>query len=237
MVYVMSDIHGEYELFTEMLEKICFSDEDELYILGDICDRGEKPMSVYLDIINRQNVFALRGNHEDMAISCLEYLAYRNEISIDEPDFYDSLGWLYCGGSNTVEDFNKLSVPAQKRICSYIRSLPYYRSITVCGTEYLLVHAGLGNYEKTRPIESYSEKELVWSEIDYDSKLWDGENKKMIVGHTPTFYISKSGESKIYHGKGDIIAIDCGATFTNMNGRLACLCLDTMQEFYVRGNK
>ena len=38
--YVMSDIHGMGMLLEEMLEKICFSGEDALYILGDMIDRG-----------------------------------------------------------------------------------------------------------------------------------------------------------------------------------------------------
>ncbi|MBP3401914.1 MAG: metallophosphoesterase [Clostridia bacterium] len=39
MKYVMADIHGEYELFVRMLEKISFSKNDELYICGDIIER------------------------------------------------------------------------------------------------------------------------------------------------------------------------------------------------------
>lgn len=40
MTYVMSDIHGCYREYREMLEKIVFSDADTLYILGDVVDRG-----------------------------------------------------------------------------------------------------------------------------------------------------------------------------------------------------
>lgn len=41
--YVMSDIHGCYEEYRKMLDKIRFSKEDILYILGDILDRGLIP--------------------------------------------------------------------------------------------------------------------------------------------------------------------------------------------------
>ena len=41
--YVMSDIHGMSHLLEEMLEKIRFSAEDRLYILGDMIDRGPDP--------------------------------------------------------------------------------------------------------------------------------------------------------------------------------------------------
>jgi len=39
-IYVLSDLHGHYNIFIKMLEKINFSDDDVLYILGDCCDRG-----------------------------------------------------------------------------------------------------------------------------------------------------------------------------------------------------
>ena len=37
MKYVIADIHGCYEEFMELLEKISFSEEDELFVLGDVC--------------------------------------------------------------------------------------------------------------------------------------------------------------------------------------------------------
>ena len=33
--YVVSDIHGEYDAFMEILDKIHFSDQDILYVMGD----------------------------------------------------------------------------------------------------------------------------------------------------------------------------------------------------------
>ena len=40
MIYVMSDIHGRLDLFEKMLEKINFNDNDKLFVLGDMVDRG-----------------------------------------------------------------------------------------------------------------------------------------------------------------------------------------------------
>ena len=42
--YVISDIHGEYGKFMELLDIIHFSDEDILYVLGDVVDRGKNPV-------------------------------------------------------------------------------------------------------------------------------------------------------------------------------------------------
>ena len=45
-IYVMSDIHGCYDEFMQMLDLISFSDYDELWIVGDVCDRGPKSMEL-----------------------------------------------------------------------------------------------------------------------------------------------------------------------------------------------
>ena len=59
--YVMSDIHGMGALLEKMLEKLSFSEEDVLYILGDMIDRGPDPAKV-LDIASsRGNIIPLRG--------------------------------------------------------------------------------------------------------------------------------------------------------------------------------
>ena len=46
MIYVMSDIHGKYDKFIKMLELIEFSENDELYILGDIFDRRKSYINI-----------------------------------------------------------------------------------------------------------------------------------------------------------------------------------------------
>ena len=40
MIYVMSDIHGMYDKYIEMMDLIDLKETDTLYILGDIIDRG-----------------------------------------------------------------------------------------------------------------------------------------------------------------------------------------------------
>ena len=49
MRYLISDVHGCYEEYQELLDKIHFSNEDELYVLGDAMDRGPEPIKVIQD--------------------------------------------------------------------------------------------------------------------------------------------------------------------------------------------
>ena len=54
MTYAMSDIHGCYDKFAAALEKISFSSNDILYILGDVVDRGPDGIKIILDISKRE---------------------------------------------------------------------------------------------------------------------------------------------------------------------------------------
>ena len=61
MIYAVSDIHGCYSQYKEVLEKIRFSDEDTLYVLGDVLDRGPDGFQVLADMAGRYNVIPLIG--------------------------------------------------------------------------------------------------------------------------------------------------------------------------------
>lgn len=74
MIYCMSDIHGDYEKYRRMLETIPLREEDTLYILGDVVDRGPEPIAVLLDMMKRPNIRSILGNHEYMAVLCLRTL-------------------------------------------------------------------------------------------------------------------------------------------------------------------
>ena len=239
MIYVMSDLHGCYDKYKKLLEIINFSKDDTLYILGDICDRGDKPMSIYLDIMNSDNIHAIKGNHEMMAIEALEKIMQSETDLNDENaeidlDTYLSLSvWLDNGGDTTIKDLDSLDLQEKLSVYNFIKNLPYYEKVTVGDIEYTLVHAGLGNFSENKKIEDYTPEELVWAEPDFDELLWSDRKKRLIVGHTPTFLFRKDPENRIYHGKGSITDVDCGAVYDFAAGRLGCLRLDDYKEFYV----
>ena len=60
--YVISDIHGEYDKFITLLEKIDLKDMDTLYILGDVVDRGPNPVKTLLKLMEMPNVVLFHKN-------------------------------------------------------------------------------------------------------------------------------------------------------------------------------
>lgn len=63
----------------DLLEKIRLKDSDTLYILGDVLDRGAHPIRMLLKLMEMPNVVLIAGNHEIMALECLDFL--RKEIA------------------------------------------------------------------------------------------------------------------------------------------------------------
>ena len=79
-IYVVSDIHGESELFYDILKQIRFTDEDHLYILGDVIDRGPDGIALLRRIMNTPNMTLLLGNHEYMMLQYFSPWATDTEI-------------------------------------------------------------------------------------------------------------------------------------------------------------
>ena len=57
VIYAVSDLHGCYDKYIKLLERLKMTSDDSLYILGDIVDRGSDGMKILLGLIKRKNVF------------------------------------------------------------------------------------------------------------------------------------------------------------------------------------
>jgi len=234
MTYVISDIHGEYDQLVTLLEKINLQDDDELYILGDMVDRGMDPIKVIKLLMSIPNCTCLFGNHEVMAYSNLKLLL--NEVS---EEFLDSLSdedmgklteWMLNGCGNTIKEFAKLSVEERQEVIDFIGSCEAYEELEVNGKEYILVHAGLNEFSPEKGLDEYTINDLVWYRMDYSKEYY--QDKIVVTGHTPTQKISINPKPGYIFKGNNNIAIDCGAFAKS--GRLAAICLETGEEFYSR---
>ena len=214
MIYCMADIHGEYDRYLAMLEQIGFSDEDTLYVLGDVIDRGSQGIEVLLDIMERPNVQMLLGNHEYM---CLATLGPNSEIGARQL-------WQQNGGSVTRNALLYGDEKAHRgKILHFLQKLPDHIDIEVDGFAYHLVHG--------HPAKDMDGR--IWNRPTVD-EVEPVAGTTVIVGHTPTVYLNgDDGQPfRIWHGNG-IIDIDCGCGNKTELRRLACLRLNDMKEFYI----
>lgn len=129
--YAVSDIHGQYRLYREMLDDIRFSDDDTLFIIGDMVDRGPQSLEIIKDVMVRPNVVPLIGNHEMMI-----------------RDHYHDRGsgrdcWLLScnGGLVTKAAFEELSGNERQAILDWINTLYLQKEIVIGDMTFLMSHS------------------------------------------------------------------------------------------------
>lgn len=232
MTYVMSDIHGEYDKYKKMLEMIKFGDDDTLYVLGDVVDRGPKPVELLLDMMNRANVIPLMGNHDFYALDILKRQCADIKRETANEEYIGSIleelaAWFSEGGESTYKGFMAQPPEVRADILEYMEEFSLCETTDVGDRSFIMVHAGLGNFRKNKKLSEYTTEELIMQRADFDCEYIGGD-VYIVTGHTPTLAIS--GKAEIYHKLNNIL-IDCGACFNK--GRLACLCLDNFEEYYV----
>ena len=229
MTYFVSDIHGEYDLFLKLLDKLRFSECDIMYVLGDMIDKGSGSIQLVDFIRRKPNIKAIIGNHE------YDFLKY-----------YYGLMRSAKSADDIAEVLHKLQnyFPNEKQQLSwetadYIESLPFY----IEDNDFICVHAGVETDKNgvVLPMKEQMPEVMVYSR-NFKERGFSlaAKNKTVLFGHTPCSYENGSGEF-IKTPKVGIAApknladyakirLDCGVYLT---GVLGALRLEDMQEFYV----
>ena len=223
--YVISDLHGEAHLFHKLLDQIRFSDEDHLYILGDVIDRGPDGIALLQEIMATPNITLLLGNHEYMMLQYFSPNATEIEVK----------RWNKNGNMPTRDAYLKLAPAEQMQMIEYLQSLPPHIEITIGDENYYLVHGFPG--------------ENVHDEVWCRPAMMDPNpfpQTTLIIGHTPVLYMKEAKENREYrieemiragehptilHTPG-FIDIDCGCSLDDPIKTLGCLRLEDMAEFY-----
>lgn len=213
-----------------MLSLIDFTPRDTLYVLGDVIDRGPDGVKVLQDMSLRPNVFPLLGNHEFTAAICLPWLmaeiTEQSLAALDETQLAALSEWLTNGGDMTLRGLNQLNREEREDIQEYFREMDLYAEVEVGGRRFVLTHSALEHFAPDKPLEDYELQDYLFGRPAPEAVYYP--DRILIFGHTPTRILG--GGDKIIRQK-TWIDIDCGCVFKG--GRLGCLCLDTMEEFYV----
>ena len=196
-------------------------------------DRGDHPIRVILKLMEMPNTVLIAGNHEIMALKCLDFL--RKEITeesisgIGDELVENLMIWEYNGAQTTMKEFRALDADLQEEVIDYLKDAILYAEMAAGGRQYLLVHAGLGHFSQKKKLFDYTIDELVWERPNYNRQYF--RDCFVVTGHTPTQFIRNNPNPGYIYRHKNHIAIDCGAC--HEDGRLAAICLDTDEEFYV----
>ena len=236
MIYTVSDLHGCYDKYQKLLETLNLGENDTLYVLGDVIDRGPKGFHMMLDIASRPNVVCLMGNHEAMAKDALPAILGSlegNSYFLNHRDRENVSLWFRNGGETSLQDFLRLDKAQRDTVWEYLLSLPLYREVEIGNRKFVLVHGGLERFSPSRPLEEYEPDEILWCRPEPDTVYFP--DRCVVLGHTPTHFLYETmghpaSGGKIFRTE-SFIDIDCGCVYHD--GQLGCLCLDTMEEIYI----
>ena len=222
MIYVTANLHGNHAGFKTLLQTIRFSDRDLLYVLGDSVDFGEESIDLLVDMSMRPNVYPLAGEHDFKALRMLSgFEKMLADGSAPSAEFSAEMtAWAKEGGMATLSGYRALDAEMREGVLDYLSDCMLCDEVEACGKTFVLAHAGLGNYSPDKLPEDYLPEEV------FDTALPDADffrDKALIVGHEPT----ASGKIEYKNG---VVYLDCGSS---RGGKIACLCLDNGEEFYV----
>ena len=232
--YTVSDLHGyPVEKFKTMLNKVGFTDEDTLFVLGDVIDRnGDGGIGLLRYFMTQPNIELIIGNHEEMLLAC-GFLF--NEISDDALPFSNIgnamayFNYLSNGGRVTIESLRELSKNEPGvvgGILDYLRDAPHIGALTVGSRDFLLVHSGLGGFDPCKKISEYKPEDLLWTRPELDTEYFD--DIITVFGHTPTLYYGDEYRGKVLKTRTWIdIDVGAGQAFSP-----ALLRLDDLEVFY-----
>ena len=227
MTYFVSDLHGEYELFKSLLEKIQFSSDDKMYVCGDILEKGNSSVRLAKYIFSFPNISCIMGNHER------HFLKYYHTIMESSPSDYDKV--LIALQNFFLEDEEDLDWET----VDTLDSLPYYFE----EKDFICVHSGLPLDENGYPVslKEAKEEELIFGRRFGEPTIINRGDKCIFFGHTVTSNIC--GEAKIiaHKRKEDLpsdsihsyhkVHLDTGSW---QNGVLGCFCLENCECIYVK---
>lgn len=232
MIYVLSDIHGNTERYNSIMQQINLQESDTLYVLGDVIDRYPDGIKILREIMKKDNIKMLLGNHEYMMLNAID-----SEYKLDEYEYNNLLKlWYRNGGMVTHNYIKHIRKELRREIFDYLRKLPINIKIEVNGKHFLLVHGSPeGNYSWIHREYETKEKFAVWERWQPTDAIPEGYT--LIFGHTPTIHFQDNDPLEIWQGE-NAIGIDCGCGFPKSQfewetiGRLACIRLDDMKVFY-----
>lgn len=231
MTYVISDLHGyPIEKLKTLLEKAGFGDDDFLYILGDVVDRnGDGGVGILQWLLGQPNVQLILGNHEAMLLSCdfvFDEITDESVKAMSSEKIELLNNYMLNGGDVTLKNLRNLPRETQSDILDYLRDCPLYEAVSTDKNDFLLVHSGLGNFDKSKKIGDYSPDDLLWAWPELDDKYYD--DIITVFGHTPTMTYGEQYRNKIIKTR-TWIDIDMGAADGITEPVL--LRLDDMKEF------
>jgi serine/threonine protein phosphatase 1 len=210
--FVIGDIHSHYDEMMELFEIVQFDfDNDLLISLGDLVDRGPKPIEVVEKLSTVKNLIHILGNHDEW---CYQYLL--NNTAPDE--------WILQGGKSTLDAYKKHPKYKEKHLAFFKKAKLYY----IDDANRLFIHGGF-NPEIPFVEQRNDKKMMIWDRsvikkaMEFEQKNQEfKEFKEIFIGHTPTQLYNENLPRKI----SNLWMLDTGV---HISGQLTIMNIETLE--------
>ncbi|WP_413161181.1 metallophosphoesterase family protein [Capilliphycus salinus ALCB114379] len=211
---IIGDVHGHYDGMMTLLEKLDPGQEDRVYFLGDLVDRGPKSAQV-VEFVKNSPYRCLMGNHEQLMLNALPEVGKNTQAW---------QAWLYSGGHSTIASYQEAGMMPRDHLL-WMRSLPVFLDLG----DVWLVHAGVNPY---LPLSQQTEAQFCWIRREFHKipKPYFN-NKLIIIGHTITFTFDGIEPGSLVQGQG-WLGIDTGV-YHAKSGWLTGLDITNKQVYQV----
>ena len=231
-IIAVSDIHGNLEYFKGILEKVGFSENDTLVIIGDFTEKGAgglKTLRHIMKLSETHNVITLCGNHDIWALlldgelesadeSVIDYMTRKPECLARE--MCDDIGFAFSADCE-YEPLRDMLLREFRAEFDFLRKMP-----TLLETEhYIFVHGGI-------PEDGGN----AYAYLKYDDFMHCGRkfDKWIIVGHWPVMLYHENivNANPVFDYASKIISIDGGCVLKD-DGQLNALIIpyDGSEDF------
>lgn len=232
MHYVFSDLHGQLSLYQQIMSH--FPSDSTFYFLGDAADRGihgYKIINRLLELVSRNMLIYLKGNHEDMLVRAaielddcakaqdltrMEYVShFDRDVNLIMDMGVDMRIYALNGGAPTFQEW--INRGCKMNFIYRLAQLP----LKVSWDKYDMCHAGC----TIEDWENNNENAILWDRSHFSQPWYP--NRILVHGHTPVGSMDMNKRLKPYnycnHQKWDI---DTGCFQT---GYISVLCLETQE--------
>lgn len=186
-VFAVSDVHGNLDYLKGLLDKIAFSADDILILLGDLIEKGPENLETLRYIMNlckSHTVHVLRGNCDRLLFDDLpdEWL-FRYRTSWQGRQLMNEFSQLLNIPLRTPEDVGLLRRRARREFpeeYEFLTNLP----IVLESEHYIFVHGGIPGEDSLQDPDALD----AWACMKNDDFLHQGhsfQKKWCIVGHWP----------------------------------------------------
>lgn len=228
--FAISDIHGCGKTFIYLVEEILqLTKDDQLFVLGDLIDRGKNAILLIDYIIEKQKegypIFVLMGNHEQMLLDFYE----QNNFQLSKKVL----------AHNHLEELINKDKEIKSKYAALFESMLFYIELENC----FLVHAGFDvNYEPLNAEDLFTNAyAMLWTR-KFKGNLYKTNKKPVVHGHVVhNLEEIKENLELAKENRTAIVPIDNGCVYVSLGkyqkykgavGNLCAIELNTWELFY-----